>query len=297
VVGRLARVKGRLNDPFVYAIGGHSHRKEVDGMGYKNISRGVAIGDDYMIPFDDGRYLRLGGVMAYVNGKATFSGERADSDQRARVSSFTTALYGAYESFDDSNLKTDISAVVGFSYSKNRLQRTWEDVALSTKADSTNIFLRAEAVKNMFSIGGCQLGPWLAAKYHHVRQEGYDERSAIGEVHSDRARFHFMDTVVGINIEKEFLSTVHADRLAKFSLRGGWNFQPLRKNSPYNMSAEGMPISETDSVNYGSRNSAIIIANVAMRMTSNFTLTGTWTGRFSKDATINNISVGAEYAF
>jgi hypothetical protein len=236
-----------------------------------------------------------------------FFGDNAEHAQRARIDSFVTALYGAYESFDSKQLKTDINVIAGFLYSKNRLNRDFkvyndlddidDPILMSTKADSTSVFVRIEATKNIFSLLGCQFGPWLMAKYHHVRQEGYDEHSVLGELHSDRMRFHFIDTVVGLNMESEFQSKEHDGRSVKFTFRGGWNCQPLREHSPYSVSVEGVTMDESAKVHYNVTNSAIAIANIAIRFDANLTLTGTWTGRFSKDTVINNVSAGIEYAF
>ncbi|MDR1595494.1 MAG: autotransporter outer membrane beta-barrel domain-containing protein [Puniceicoccales bacterium] len=297
--GRLSRVKGSLNDPFIYAIGGHSNHREVGNLGHKDTSYGVVIGADYLSTMDDERYLRVGAILAYVRGKTTFSGDVAATDQSANHDHYTAALYGAYESFSEENLKTDISAVGGFSYSKNKLHWTSADTGRSASVDAVDIFAKINFIKNVFSFSGCQCGPWLSAKYHHIRQEAYEERDIlINPIRTDATNYDFIDTVVGLNLEVESGGDTSIDNTTKFTIRAGWNCQPLRKNSDYNVYIDGLQANGNyHNEEYGVKNSAIFLANVARKLNSNWTLTGTWVGRFSKDVSNNNFSIGAEYTF
>lgn len=200
---RFSRVKGSLNDPFVYVIGGHSNRKEIDRLGYRDIAGGIAVGADHLSTMDYDQYLRIGGILAYVHGKATFSGENSATAQKARHDSYVAALYGAYESFNGEKLKTDISVIGGFSYGKNKLRWNEPDLSRSAKVNAVDIFAKGEFTGNVVSFSGCQCGPWLSAKYHHVRQDAYEEHDVdSGSVRTDPVTYHFIDTIVGLNLEK-----------------------------------------------------------------------------------------------
>jgi uncharacterized protein with beta-barrel porin domain len=165
--------------------------------------------------------------------------------------------------------------------------------------NAVDIFAKGEFTGNVVSFSGCQCGPWLSAKYHHVRQDAYEEHDVdSGSVRTDPVTYHFIDTTVGLNLEKEILQNDSPTEVTKLTIRAGWNCQPLRKRYNYNIYVDGIPAEKAyDDEKFGARNSLILSAHISHRLSHSWTVAGSWTGKFSKDTRNNSVSLGAEYSF
>ncbi|MDR1457761.1 MAG: autotransporter outer membrane beta-barrel domain-containing protein [Puniceicoccales bacterium] len=132
---RMTNVKGCLADPFVHAVYGRIHRNNiVSKCDYKNDMYGLVLGVDNVWTFDDEKYFRLGTALGYIRGKTTPSGSlsRVGQDPTTTFSinlkqfiagrsndTYAIKLFGAYESFDDKCLKTNIGVILGYSHNRD----------------------------------------------------------------------------------------------------------------------------------------------------------------------------------
>jgi hypothetical protein len=308
LTNHLTRVKGKLGDPFIYAIGGLHNQREIGGLAYDNASYGAIAGGDRLISMDNERYLRLGVALAYIRGRTTFSGTNAADGQRAEHNTCCAALYGAYEFFCEGYdflseeaeiLKTDINVSLGIAYGQNNLRRNSAGGSYSAKVNTANVFVRAEFVGNIMASVGFHCGPWLVAKYSHIHQGSYGESEPLeGRYHTAASNSDTIGGIIGINVEKEIASDAYADRSTKITIRGGWNRQLRRKTSSAVVTTGDIAMGENGSGgNFPTPNSAIFTVNFASKLNANWIISGSWIGQFSRDVKGNDFSFAVEYAF
>jgi outer membrane autotransporter protein len=299
---RMTSVKGCLADPFIHALYGHAHQNEIEGIGYNNNMGGFIIGIDDVLTFSNEKYLRLGAVFGYIHGKTNFFGSATGPEKSAKHNVCSLTLFGAYESFNDKNLKTNIGVTLGYCHGKDSLSRTDPDCNnFDGKIRSNSAFLGLEFVKNLYAHKGYNFGLWCRANYSRIAQKGYDESSSAttGAQHVSAINHNFLTTVVGINIEKEIFNQEYADKKLTLSLKAGWESQIMRKHSDATASFDNnLGIGEfSPTLGSPSRNAAIVSIGASQKLNVNWSITGSYVARFNKDISTHNLSCGAEYSF
>jgi hypothetical protein len=299
---RLTNVKGRLADPFIHAIYGHARQHKLSKWGYANDMGGFVVGTDDVWNLPDERYLRLGAAFGYVHGKTDFSGSAIGVEESAKHDIYMVEFFGAYESFDDKQLKTNVGVTFGYCWGCDRLHRVHSKLGIfDAKVRSNNIFVGAEFVKNMYTYEGCQFGLWLRGNYSHIAQKGYDETTtaAVGAQHVSAVHHNFFITVVGFNVEKEIFDPEHSDERWLFSLKVGWECQAVRKHSDATiLISNPFAIGEIIPA-YGQpgNHSAIGSLSASRNFNDHWRITGSYSGRFGKDTSSHSLSCGAFYSF
>jgi uncharacterized protein with beta-barrel porin domain len=306
IAGRMTNVKGCLSDPFIHLVHGHVCKKEVAGLGYNSHMEGFVIGLDDVWTFTNERYLRLGVVFEYVQGKTTFSGSAAGREKSAKHDIYAVEMFGAYELFNSRNLKTNIGFTIGYGLNNNRLHRVVGDLSSSifdAKVRLDSIFMGIEFVKNLYTYKGFHFGPWFKIRYDHLAQKGYDEstKAPFGAQHVSAVKRDYLTTVVGLNIEKEIIDAKYADRKLTFSWKAGWEYQMLYKRSEAtlsfdnNWSAGKFTVAPTR--RYPLRSSAIVSLGVSRKFNIHWGVVGACVARFNKSLSTYSLSCGVEYSF
>ncbi|MDE6432469.1 MAG: autotransporter outer membrane beta-barrel domain-containing protein [Opitutales bacterium] len=298
VASRLIDVKGNGNDPFITAVGGHVHQSELLGVKYSGDLYGVAGGVDKLFFIENHGYLRVGAMLGYIYGDIDFT-DSAISSQTDKQDNYLGAIYGAYETFDAKNLKTDINLSLGFGYTEHELSRrdVW-NYGYKSKMKSSNMFFSAEFIKNLYEVQGIQFGLWAKADYNHIRQKSYTERALNGGTCAQsvkKANFDFIDMTLGVNIEKEIQISSNSDRRLRVYMRAGWNCQPVHGHSTILASIHNQ--TNVMSTDFGSKNSAVFVAGCRQRIDANWDIFGEWNGSFNKKHSNNVITLGAGYTF
>lgn len=296
---RLTDVKGNGDDPFISVIGGHVHQNQVSGAGYSGDLCGLAGGADKLYRLDDSSYVRLGALVGYIYGDIDFCGSAAGDNLGDKQDNYLLAAYGAYESFNEHNLKTDFNICFGFGYGEHKLSRSdAQKYYYDAKMKSNSVFIHAEYIKNLYSIRGVQFGLWLKANYHHTHQKRYKESSSNGgaavrefsKVNSDS-----LNTTVGVNIEKELHSALRADSRLRLFMRAGWNCQPLRNHST--LTARTMGTSFHPDSDFCLHDSFIISAGFREKFNTHWDVVAEWNGSYNKRSSNNIVSLSLGYSF
>jgi hypothetical protein len=135
------------------AIYGHAHHDQITGLGYNNMD-GLVIGPDNVWTFTNEKYLHLGAAFGYVHGKTNFF-DFSGLGRLTRYDAYTLQLFNAYESFNGKCLKTNIGAILGYCYGKDRL--SWTNSAFNVcdgKLRSDINFIVLELIKNLYTHKG-----------------------------------------------------------------------------------------------------------------------------------------------
>jgi hypothetical protein len=314
IITRRTSVKGSVADPFVYIFGGHTHRNRVisGGLGCSSDIYGIAVGIDKVYSSDDGilnlgdnDYVRIGGVIGYVNTDSRLSGSIYDRSRTSEQEMCAALVFGAYETFNEKHLKTNINATVGVGHIENKLHRVdhkFSPSIFDAKVKSYSAFANAEFVKNMCACRGFHFGLWTAINYNRVCQDSYSESahnpsdSTIAR-HFDKLHHNFLDTIVGINIEKEIQSAKYSDAKLRILCRAGWDHQN-HDHSDVKVYVAGLRMLD-EFTNFGcpAKNSAVVVLSLTGVLDRHWSFVGSWTGRFNKDMSNNVVTCGIEYDF
>ncbi|MDR2778720.1 MAG: autotransporter outer membrane beta-barrel domain-containing protein [Puniceicoccales bacterium] len=299
---RIVSVKGCLADPFIHIIYGHAHQDEIAELGYNSNMGGFVIGLDDVWTFTNERYLRLGAALGYASGKTTFFGSATGLAKSAKHDICTLELFGAYESFNDKHLKTNVGITFGYSHSKDTLYRmNLSHNIFDAKLRADSIFFGVELVKNLYAYKGYQFGLWFRVNYSHVVQRGYDESTtaAVGAQHVSSVNHDFITTVAGFNIEKEIIDSKHVDKKLILSLKTGWECQAMRKYSNATVVFDNnLGIGEfVSTVGQPSKNAAIMSLGVSKKLNVHWSIVGSYVVRLNKDISTHNAACGIEYSF
>lgn len=298
VAARLTDVKGNGNDPFISVIGGRIRRSEVSGVWYDGDLYGVAAGGDKLINLQSGAYMRLGGMLGYVRGDIDFHGSAVDNKRSVKQDNYLLSVYSAYESFNENGLKTDFNLSLGYGYGEHRLSRLdAQNNSFSAKMKSDNLFISGELVKNLYAIQGVQIGFWLKADYNHIRQKGYSEHAANGGTAQSvsKANFDSLDTIVGVNIEKDLQNQYNPNRRTRFYAKAGWNCQPARSHSTILAGVYGQMDETNPSLK--PHNAAVFVAGCRQKLNANWDIITEWNGSFSKKHSYNLVTFSVGYTF
>jgi hypothetical protein len=229
---RLSDARNNGTGTFAYAVGSHIPQGEIVGLGYNHEMYGCTVGADRRWNVNDKRYTRFGGLVGYINGDTRFFGSASGRKKTDKYDMYIGALFGACECFNDRDLKTNFNAIIGFGHGSHKLHRVSEsDDAFSANLKSKSVFLNAEFIKNVYQCKGCQFGLWTKVDYNHIRQGSYVESTTnpgrVGVDHVSKVNHDFLNTIVGLNIEREFVSASHMDRKLALALCAGWRHLSL----------------------------------------------------------------------
>jgi hypothetical protein len=304
IVGRLSDVKNNGTGPFVYAVGGHVRQGEIAGFGYNHDMYGCTVGADRRWNVNDKRYTRFGALAGYVKGDTHFFGAASGRKKTDKYDMYVGALFGACECFNDRELKTNFNATVGFGHSSHKSHRVSSgDDAFDANMKSKNWFLNAELVKNVCQHNGYQFGLWAKASYNHIKQGSYVESTTnpgrVGVDHVSKINHDFLDTTLGLSIEREFACASRLDRKLTLALRAGWQCCLVRKHSSAEVFIENVaaPGPFAPTFGYSAKNSLVVMTNVIWKLNNNWNIQGVWLGNFSKDVACNRGICGVEYDF
>jgi hypothetical protein len=304
---RMTRVKGCPADLFIYA--GYGHMREYNiftESSYKNNTYALVLGVDNVWTFANEKYFRLGTALGRVHGKTipcdTPSGKKnasKDAHQALDIDfnhdTYGVELFGAYESFNDKCLKTNIGVILGYNYGKDKThvkdKRDMQEFDI--KLTSHNILLGIEFIKNLYAYEGYQFGLWLKADYDHVtlrtdKNEELDKKFEKSEnKYNHKYRHHSLATVVGLNVEKEIFE--HADRKLTLSLKTGWEFRIRRAIVTFDTEDPVEPMYF--------KNAAIVSLKASQKLNDHWSIDGSYSARFNKDFSAHSLAGGIEYAF
>jgi hypothetical protein len=304
ILGRLSDAKNNGTGPFAYAIGGHARQSAIVGFGYSHDAHGGTLGADYRWSTGN-KYTRCGALLGCIKGDTRFFGPASGREKTEKHDMYMGALFGAYESFSDSKLKTNFNATLGFGHAKHKLYRVSSaNNAFSGNLKSNDLFLNTEFIKNVCQYKGYQFGLWLKAEYNHIKQDSYTESPVnradrTGVQHVSKTNHDFLDTTVGLSIEREFNGTRSPEKKLALALRAGWQSQPVRKNSSAEVFIENVAASKPFAAAFGypTKNSAAVMVNFIWKFGKSWNIQGAWQGNFSKDVTCNKVACGLEYDF
>ncbi|MDR2776935.1 MAG: autotransporter outer membrane beta-barrel domain-containing protein [Puniceicoccales bacterium] len=308
---RMTNVKGCLADPFVYGIYSYTDRKNiVAGYGYKNHTYGLVLGVDDVWTFANEKYFRLGVALGYVHGKITPSDTLSLTERDSSTTFdvdlnlynidnfnydvYAMRLFGAYESFDDKCLKTNIGVIFGYNYGRDKFHMNPGDDCLF-KSVSSGISLGVEFIKNLYAYKGYQFGLWLQENYGHTFQ--YMNLMISDRETQTNPGYDFFATIIGFNMEKETFE--RADKKLTLSLKAGWEYRVIQSFNT-NIVIVGIPMSEYNQYaisRHPVRNAAVVSFKALQKLSDHWDIVGSYSARFSKDLLAHNISCGAEYSF
>jgi hypothetical protein len=296
---RMTNVKGCLADPFVYAVYGHNQSNVAAECGYKgNTHGGLVLGVDHVWTFADKRYFRLGAAMGYVLEGTTFFGTLSGTfsgvaythsfSKKSDINVYALRLFGAYESFNDKCLKTNIGVMLGYNHGKDQF--------ISSESMSNDVLLGVEFTKNLYAYIGYQLGLWLQTNYGFILQTIVHNGSPQ-DISFDTKFIHdFLATVVGLNIEKEIF--VHADRKLTLSLKAGWECRVIQRSIVTLDATLGADeLYGIFRLKHPCKNAALLSFKASQKLNDHWSLAGSYTGRFNGDLATHNLAGGVEYSF
>ncbi|MDR0679963.1 MAG: autotransporter outer membrane beta-barrel domain-containing protein, partial [Puniceicoccales bacterium] len=324
---RLCDVKGNGNDPFLQIFGGYGKRDKISDLGYDCATYGILLGEDFMKQLGDSAFLKLGGAVSFAHNNVKFSGNGAENGKKGEQNILFGNLFGAYEGFGEENLKTDINALIGFGYSRNKVRRTdASNSKFDGKFPSTDFNVSCELVKNFFHLGNAQVGPWMKVTYNHIAQKEYAEsgdennQENSKNLSMSKSRFNYLNTTLGINLEWEFsnagdeceeqkLSDANNGEPAKQELNDikdeerrlrlfakfGWEYQPIRSRSGYAVTFDGSQFEP----NFGNGNKHFFVAVCGFRykLSTHFEISSNVAGRITSDDRYFNVNAGLGYSF
>jgi hypothetical protein len=300
---RMNNVKGNGNDPFLTLLYGNFHQDETNGFGYGSDFVGIGGGLDWMHHFSGEKYLRLGVTLGYLSGSTDFFGSASGRGKHVSHGVCSGAIFAAYETFGKNNLKTDINLFAGISHSRDKMSRVDSSGhAFRGIMKANSQFIQLEITKNMLLFRGVQIGPWCHASYNHVAQGSYKESATSGESGSQsvsKVRHNFLDTIIGVNVEKEFQDKSNPASRFRTFLKMGWCCQAMRKHSS---AAVQFDIPQLQGVyppsfGYPSRNSLALVAGFRKKFNEHVDLLCSWHASFSKNARNNILSATLGYTF
>jgi outer membrane autotransporter protein len=298
----MTSVKGCLADPFIHVLYGQGHQNVILGFGYNNKAYGFALGADNIWNFTNERYLRIGIVYGFLHGKTDFFGSASGLGKSAKHDVHTVELFAAYESFNEKLLKTNLCIILVYSHTLHRMHRVdLNSCDFNANMHSNTMFAHVDFVKNLFTRKGYNFGLWLRGTFYHVDQQGYDESSVAttGPQHVSGTKHDILTTVLGINVEKEFLDHGRDDRKFTLSLKSGWECHAIRKYSDTTATFDNdVGVGEFIPV-FGcpSKHAAIIALEAIKKLNDHWSIVAFYVARVNKDMHTHTISSGIEYSF
>ena len=220
-------------------------------------------------------------------------------------------IFGSYEDHDISDLRTNLSAIVGGGRFKNKtLTRITDGGKVRAKFNSSDFHASADFVKNMINIGnsGFHCGPWMALSYNHIHENGALSYNHIHEnghnvvcngeniANVSSTRFDFLDTTLGINFEKNISYSPEKNISGRIFAKAGWFCRPVRSHSSCTIRADGV-----DPVNsefrFSDRNAAIVSGGFKFEFNKKWELSAGVTSRIAKRHWLINGNAVVGYSF
>jgi hypothetical protein len=264
---RMTSIEGRIANPFVHAIYGHSQNNISPQCSYKDDTYGFALGVDKVWTFANEEYFDLG--ISIGNMHESVIARFDVYSKNLNMNTYTVRLFGAYESFDDKCLKTNFGVILGYNYGKDKF----------SIFKSNGVSLRMEFIKNLYAYNGYQFGLWLRSDYNWILQYVDGGDIDFGFIHN------FLATVFGLNVEKK-TAFEHVDKELTLSLKTGWECRVMQHIN-----------FETFKFRYPLRNAAIVSFGASQRLNNHWNIIGSYSARFNKSISVHSLSCGIEYAF
>ena len=209
-------------------------------------------------------------------------------------------IFGSYEDHDISDLRTNLSVIVGGGRFKNKTwTRITNDGKVRAKFNSSDFHASADFVKNMINVGnsGFHCGPWMALSYNHIHENGHDVVCNGDDVAAvSSTRFDFLDTTLGINFEKNISYGPERNISGRIFAKAGWFCRPVRSHSSCTIRADGV-----DPVNsefrFSDRNAAIVSGGFKFEFNKKWELSAGVTSRIAKYHWLINGNAVVGYSF
>jgi hypothetical protein len=317
VTNRLTDIKENGDDPFLAIADGHFRQDEIDGFGYNGELHGIVGGFDRKYELPNEHYLDIGITLGFFNGHTKFCGAASSNGKDAKHTTHGGAIFTAYESFGKNNLKTNANLFVGIGRSEDKLYRMDSNgCEFQGKMRSNNQFVKFEVIKNLLSSGGIQTGPWLFVDYNRVSQDSYDESyvnrqgyeqtlsrvaQRYGAQTLSKVKHDFLDTVIGLNLEKEIQDKVNFDSGLRMFLKAGWHRQLFKKHSHATVRFDIPDLRDVDTYSptfaYPKGSSIVFVAGFRKKFDQHWKISGNWRGTFTKNARQNLCSIFLGYDF
>jgi outer membrane autotransporter protein len=157
--------------------------------------------------------------------------------------------------------------------------------------------MNCECIKNITRANEWQLGPWFSLAYNHICQKGYKEAGMQGSAASmSGVSFDNIDTVLGLNFEREFHNRRVEGRRLRLFAKAGWRCNPKHSHSSCTAQIGGYdPFTPL----LGGKTKHFFTATVGVRNKINdrVDLTANLSAIANRHYSYVNFSVGAGYSF
>lgn len=274
-------------------IGAHTHQKAREKRGYKDDLYGGLISADKRVQYNDAS-MRYGIVASYLRSDLDcFGNELIYKGQNARQDIYSGALYGAYETYDVAMLKTNINLLAGSSYMRNKIYRN-SPIGHTYRASFSglDLFASLEITRSLWNLGGWQIGPWAECSYHHLHQRQYAEQ-APNSIIAQTLRavdYDVMNTILGLNFERNFLCASNSGTGLKAYAKVGWNCRPIGKHHTKGTLREGQIYEPRFQLN--DRHAVTTAIGFCNHLSKKWDIVGNWQGNFSGNYAQNCVSLG-----
>jgi hypothetical protein len=265
---RWADANGSGADPFIEILDDHFRQSKVADTGFRIARNGVACGVDHTWPVAGARNsLSLGALAGYLDGRI----HPFESDIAGKQKFFSGAVFAAYESFEGNALKTNVNLFAGLQRMENKLPTIDgdRDGIIFQKMISNGQFVVLEGTKILCRWKNLQVGPWVMVSYDHVNQKIRETPLGTCE---------FLDTTIGITLEKECQRNDGQRHIPGAFLKCGWQQQQIFH-------------AHTDVMAYPGRNSFVIINGLHAHLNSHWTVAANFQAALAKDQNTYALSV------
>ena len=285
---------------FFSPFGEHGHQDKVSDLGYDYNLYGFTAGCSISKYLQSEARISVGIFGSFSGNTTKFCGEKSRLGMRNNQKMYFGGIFGSYEDHDISDLRTNLSAIVGGGRFKNKtLTRITDGGKVRAKFNSSDFHASADFVKNMINIGnsGFHCGPWMALSYNHIHENGHNvvcNGENIANVSS--TRFDFLDTTLGINFEKNISYGPERNISGRIFAKAGWFCRPVRSHSSCTIRADGV-----DPVNsefrFSDRNAAIVSGGFKFEFNKKWELSAGVTSRIAKYHWLINGNAVVGYSF
>ncbi|MDR3316821.1 MAG: autotransporter outer membrane beta-barrel domain-containing protein [Puniceicoccales bacterium] len=285
--GRLFGIGCTGDDPFVSILAAHGKRENGGEPDCRTTFYGIVGGADRRRDLSpNGMAFLRGGVFAgFVRGNVKYADVFLGDIRRLEQRTGLLGIFGAFERSDGQSRKTNVEASLSGGHTRNELR----DADYRCKFNSWDISLDCSYIRSLYVRNGWQVGPWVGATYHRIRQNSHEDSEAqrVSAVSADL--FH---TTLGLAAEREGTVKISGNRPLSAYLRAAWCCQTKR-------SMGSVPPVEPQPPNneYGDRHSALIVLGFRQKLNAHWEIGGSWNGDFSKNYGLNKVTIGAGYTF
>jgi hypothetical protein len=292
--------------PFAGFLGGHLRQDDVDGFSYHVNLKGVACGVDHLCsPTASGHSVRLGAILGFLGGNTHFSGIASGHGKTVDQRIFSGALFATCETFGKNDRKTNVNVFAGLQHSKNEMSRVNSNgYSFSGKMNTGGQFVALEAVKILSDIDGVLVGPWALITYNRVHQKGYDEHgdapNNAGAQTVSSITHNFLDTTLGLAVEKDWQRTDGQRDTARTFLKCGWQHRAIQDHSSasvrFNSESLGTDFYPA-TLGYPRRNSLAISAGLRTNINGHWDTSAALHSSFAKNNKSFSLSLALGYNF